>query len=245
MRLRHIYILFIVLAAAIVSPARGAATTGDSDDYVRMSAKAARFFEHGEWLNAQAMYTLMLDRRPTDADVYAHAIVANAMESDTAGVMRLLEQSMMHNVPIDSLLHKVGYVGTTADAPQMYENLLHAVADHFPWLRRSMNLHLLEYYNFRDNGAEMVRYANMMLAGMPDNPRFNAILARGYMLTGDYDRAVQTWQKMLELAPESYDVLLDIGNYYVAADDPAAARPYLERAQAIRPTPYVAALLAR
>lgn len=243
--------LFVIalVGAIMATPCLHAATATDAADqadadYRRMATKAARFFNEGEWLNANAMYTLMLDQRPDVASTYAHAVMTNVMLNDTAAVSRVIAQSMAHNVPIDTLLNDVHRLSTRAGIADLYERLLVSLRGQFPWMQRSLNSYLLKYYTYRDNGPEMVHYARLMLQGLPDSKEFNSILARGYMLTGQYDEAVKTWVHILAVHPEDYDTLLALGNYYAAAGNMRTARPYLELAQAKCPTPYVAKLLA-
>lgn len=240
-RIKTLIVAVVAMLAMTVLVSAGPA---DADaDYARTAAKAQRFFEQGEWLNANAMYLLMLDARPAEASTYSHAVISNIMAGDTAAVVRLLEQSMKHNVPIDTLLNNVQSLSTKAGISDLYERLLIALRGHFPWMQRGLNLYLLKYYDFRDNGPEMVHYATLMLNGKPGDLDFMRVLARGYMLQGQYDDAVKTWSDILEDHPDNYDTLIDLGNYLWTSGKQDDAIPYLQRAQAIRPTPYVDKLL--
>ena len=213
------------------------------DDYRRTERKAQRFFDDGEWQNANAMYMLMLDSDPGDHTTYAHAVMANVMLDDTAQVNMLMHQAMEHNVPIDSLLSTIDRLSTQAGHGTLYERLLLNMGDHFGWMQRSLDRHLLTYYDKRDNGPAMVRYALRMLDGSPDNTAFADILARGYMLTGRYDDAVHVWRGILTNHPDHYPTLLNLANYYIASGQNALAIPYLQTAYVLRPTPHVERLL--
>lgn len=234
-----------VLAAVMTAMAVYADTTGGEDSYEATATKARRFFENREWLNASAMYTLMLHSRPDVAENYGYAIVSNEMTSDTIAVRHLLEQSMVHNVPLDSVLNAVKSISINVGSPTHYEQLLYSVRRTYPWMSRSIDMYLMRYYVYRDNGPMMKEYALKMLAGMPDNTEFNRILARGCMLMGEFDEAVRVWKEILKTDPDNYDTLLDLGNYYMTEGDHSAARPYLEQACDMRPTPYVKALLEK
>jgi tetratricopeptide (TPR) repeat protein len=212
-------------------------------DYDRTAAKAARFFDNQEWLNANAMYLLMLDERPLEVDTYSHAIVANMMAADTTSMAAMLEMSMRNNVPFDSLLRSVQHVSMEVGSSDLYEQVLLTSRQHFSWLTRGINAYLLKYYDFRNNGPEIVRYAQIMLNGMPESVEFQRQLARGYMLSDKPEEALQTWLKILEANPEHYDTILDVGNYYEAIGDHASALPYLRRANAIHSTPYLTQLI--
>lgn len=219
-----------------------AAAKADAE-YNRIAAKAARFFDNSEWLNANAMYMLMLDERPLDVKTYSHAIVANIMSGDTVSMGNLLELSMRNNVPFDSLLYSVQHVSMQVGSSDLYEKVLLTSRDRFSWLSRGINAYLLKYYDFRNNGPEIIRYAKIMLAGMPDDVTFQRQLARGYMLDNQPDNALSVWLNVLQHNPEHYDTLLDVGMYYEETARHNKAVDYLQRAYDIRPTPYVQELL--
>ena len=147
---------------------------------------------------------------------------------------------MEHNVSMDSIFTDVQRVSTRLGVSHLYERLLLGAGKQFPYLQRSLNQYLLRYYVFRNNGAQMVRYASMMLERMPSSVPFRRILARGYMLQGKMEDAVTVWQDILRTDPDNLDSLLDLGNYYLSADNRTAALPYLQEAFRIHPTPYLA-----
>ena len=63
----------ILLAVLFVLPL---AAQGQTSSYERNARKAENFFAAREWLNATAMYTLMLHEDPRQSDVYAHALAS-------------------------------------------------------------------------------------------------------------------------------------------------------------------------
>ncbi|MCI5978038.1 MAG: tetratricopeptide repeat protein [Bacteroidales bacterium] len=232
----------LTLTAAAV-PAPQSATTPDSSAYARTLRKALRFMDDGEWLNASAMFTIMLEQRPEEVSNYSNAIVTDAMLGDTLAVSRLLETSMEHNVSMDSIFTDVQRVSTRLGVSHLYERVLLGAGKQFSYLQRSLNQYLLRYYVFRNNGPEMVRYARIMLERMPASVPFRRILARGYMLQGKMDDAAAVWQDILRSDPDNLDTLLDLGNYYHALGRAADAEPYLRAAYRLHPTPYLASLL--
>ena len=214
-------------------------TFAQSEDYNRISAKATRFFDNQEWLNANAMYLLMLDERPLEISTYSHSIVANMMVNDTTSMVDMLELSMRNNVPFDSLLNSVQHVSMQVGSSDLYEQVLLTSRQHFSWLSRGINAYLLKYYDFRNNGPEIIRYAKIMLAGMPDDVTFQRQLARGYMLNDQPLYALEVWFDVLEKNPDDYDTLIDIATYYENTNEHDRALTYWQRAYILRPTPYV------
>lgn len=212
--------------------------------YQRTERKALRFRDDAEWLNASAMFTLMIDARPYVASNYANAVIANTMSGDTAAVVRIMELGMTNNVPMDTIFADVQRISTRLGISYLYEDLLINSAQHFPWLQRSLNSYLLKYYTFRNNGPQMVRYARIMLAGMPDSIDFQRILAKGYMLSNNMADAITVWRQILADHPDNLDTLLDLGNYYITIGAMAKAKPYLDLAYRLHPTPYLKNLLA-
>ena len=88
----------------------------------------------------------------------------------------------------------------------------------------------------RRDGDATVVYATRMLDGLPDSREFLAALARVHMYRGDLDSAAAVWRRLLELYTDDYDTLLLLG-CYLRPRDPAAGRPLLDRAAALRPSP--------
>ena len=215
---------------------------GASDRYATLATRAARSYGWGEWSSAAAMYELMLDMCPDSAAVYTRAIVASCLIPDTTASVDLLSRAMTHGQPLDSVLAGVrSECYALGDAP-LYADYLHRLRRQMPWMRRALDHELLRYHDLRRDGPATVAYATVMLDGLPDSREFLAALARGHMYSGDLAAASGIWRRLLDLYPDDYDTLLLLGNY-LAQHDPTAARPYLERAAAIRPAPALDALL--
>lgn len=226
-------LIYIICVTCVAAPA----------DYASLKIRADRFFNNNEWASAAAYYTFMLEERPEIADTYGRAIVSCMMGGDTIRPHKLLTDAMAHKVPLDSILSNVRYYAFAKDSADFYPRFLISTARKEPWLARPIDASLLKYYEQRNDGSMITKYARIMLAGMPDSPRFLFSLARGYMLTGDYSKAVETWQRILQSDPDNYDALLQLGAYYKADGNLSAAIPFFERAYSIRHTPYVESIL--
>ena len=241
----------IAVAAVMVAAVGTAVEVAAVNPYPQLEAKARRFFAHGEWASASAIYDLMLEERPEVPTTYGEAIVSNAMRGDTAAQMRLMSVALDHQVPFDSVFSQVKQWSFHLGKSHLYENFLKETRKAYPWMRRTIDGNLLKYFAFRRDGAEMVNYARLMLDGAPQNISFLHTLAWGYMLTGNDAEGVAAYERILEIDSNDFDALVALGNWY--ANTAAMAAPesapkaigYLERAYSCRPTPFIAALLAR
>lgn len=233
----------VVMAVGAAARRPGLTVAGDDDGYRRLAEKSVRFFDNREWLNAQAMYTLMLERQPRRATVYAHAMVADVMTGDTVAAVTAIQRAMDHGVPLDSLLGDVRDISLGIGHATLYETLLLRAADAYPWLKRGLDSYLLDYYDFRNNGPMLVQYARRLLTATPYNLRYSRLLARGYMLNDKPELAADVWRNILSRHPDNYDTLLDLGNYYLQTGRRADALPLLRRAAAINSTPYLQSVI--
>lgn len=232
-------VVYIVLLSLLGCAFNTKASTEDSAAFDRLERKAARFFENAEWPNANAMYVLMLDQRPQDRNIYSAAIVSNIMAGDTARALDLIPRALSNLIPIDTVLTEVQRTSFSIGRGDLYENFLLKTRSEYPWYSRVINNYLLNYYDFRDNGPELVKYATIMLGGLPNDRRFLRLLARGQLLSGHILQAVETWHKIATFYPTDYDNLLDLANYYATVGDTSNAVEWFRRADAIRSTPYV------
>ena len=217
---------------------------GAVNPYPTLKAKAERFFDHQEWASASAMFDLMLEEHPDTPRTYGQAIVANGMLGETTGQNRLMTMALDNHIPFDSVFSNVKEWSFHIGQPTLFENFLKDTRTAHPWMRRTIDGQLLKYYSFRRNGAEMIAYSNIMLAGAPDNIGFLTQLGEGYMLTGATAQGIDIYKKILSLHPDNYNALIVLGNWY--AQHPESrdkALPYLQRADSLRPTPYVTALI--
>lgn len=220
-------------------------TASAGDRYSLAAERAARAYNGREWSSAAVLYEIMLDMRPDSLDTYARAIVANRQVPDTAAAVDLMERAMGHGLGLADVLTEVRAQSFAIGRGDSYGDYLMQLREAMPWMRRALDNELLEYYTFRNDGPMMVRYARIMLAGLPESAEYRALLARGYLLSGDEQQAVDTWKAMLQTDPDDYTALLNLGNYYAIAGDNTEAAAWLRRAQQVRPTPYVEATLQR
>lgn len=255
---KNILLLFIVAITGVTLTAQ--------TPYSRLELKADRFFEQKEWSQAAATYYQMLEVRPDVAATYGKAIVANAVKGDTIAEMDLMVRALNAKIPFDSVLSRVRMTSFQLGKSNLYGDFLLRVKDAYPWMRRPIDNYLLRYYIYRQDGVKMIEYSQMMLQGDPSNIQFLSSLAQGAMLCGNFDEGIRAYETILSVAPDDYDSLLALGNYYyienrVAVEAQAKdekqlmrmlstgpyaekALSYLSRANSLRPTPYVTSQIA-
>ena len=209
------------------------------NEYDQIESKARRFFDNREWASANAMYLLMLEEKPDIAGTYAHAVVAEMMLGDSLQALEMIPRSMENKVPFDSLLTKVRDVSFSIGKGNLYEDYLLKIKAKYDWLSRVADNYLMHYYAFRQNGPQLIAYAEMMLAGLPDNLTFLRMLAYGELIDGNTDGAIGTWKKIIELYPDDYDTILDLANCYEALGVNNEAQVWWKKAAAIKETPYI------
>lgn len=237
----------ILLALALLI---GSTSHSLANDYNELALKAQRFYQQKEWASASAMYTLMLDINPHVAPVYGEAIVAAGMRKVPDQQLALMQQALKYHVPFDSVFTAVEQASFGIGQTNLYEDFLLLTKHHYKWLTRTIDGYLLSYYTFRRNPEGMISYSQTMLQGLPDDQNFLSTLAQGYLISGDYQKATDTYARILAINPDNYDALLYLGNYYAdngANSDPDTALQaisYLERAANIRLTPYVESRIA-
>lgn len=216
------------------------ASAGETD---ALRTKAARYVAQGEWLNASAIYWLILDQTPDDTDIYADAMVSNTLSGDTTAAISLIHDAMDNLVNADTLFSRIRTRAFTLGHPGIYQDLLIRARDNFPWMTRMVDRSLLEYYDYRNDGPQMVAYADKMLQGFPENVTYMRIKARGTLLCGNGHEAAEIWRHILDLTPDNYDTLIDLSAYLITTGNRDAATPYIQRAITIRSTPYLQSLL--
>lgn len=225
-------LLIVLLCSCVASYA--------TDRYEMLSQRAERSFQWEEWSSAAALYELMLQQKPDSLSTYSRAIVANQMIPDTAATVDLLERAMSHGIGLEEVLEAVRTTDFSIGQGDLYGRYLLQLRTQIPWMKRGLDHQLLKYYTFRHDGPMIVKYATDMLAGLPESTEYLSYLAKGYLLSNNDAKAVETWKKILEIDSGNYAALLELGNYYMLKGNDAEARPYLEQAQAIHPTPFVA-----
>ncbi|MDE7154631.1 MAG: hypothetical protein K2O00_09370 [Muribaculaceae bacterium] len=239
--------LLLLLSLLLTVPATLA---DESNDYNMLAKKEQMFYNAREWRGAAAMLSLMIEQRPTLPRLYARAIISSAMTDDSAAAVALLDLAMKNKVPFDSVFTNVKTESFTLGRSDLYENFLIDVKDTHPWLLRTIDNYLLDYYCFRRDGAKMVEFSKIMLEGLPDNTDFLSILAEGYLLKGETEKAMLTFRQVLYFNPSDYNATLYLANYYfnrwvqtLNADDQRNAHRFLTHANELKPTPFVTARL--
>lgn len=206
--------------------------------------RADRAFSAREWASAQALYMLEADRTPAQARPYGRIVVAALMAGDTSCTISQIERAMAHGVPLDSVLSVVETESMTLGQGDMYAGELHRIENSLPYLRRPVQARLLNYYTFRNDPENIIRYSQLLLRGLPDSPRYLNSLAYGYTLAGDNAAAIATWEKTLKADPDNIEALVSLGNALFDIDQ-ASALTYLRRAYSLRPSDYLLRLLNR
>lgn len=209
-------------------------------DYAVISAKAERFFKYKEWANAAAMYELMIEDSASVAMNYANAIVVAGMRNLPDYQMSVFERSQSKLVPMAQVLQGVRQVSFSLGEAGLYERFLHLLLERQPWLGRSIDRQLLDYYLFRRDADGIVRMSRLMLSTAPENTGYLNSLADGLMLQGKYEECADVCRKILVLDPDNITALLALGNYLLLSRQPDEALPYLNRANRIAPSPDLA-----
>lgn len=246
--MRHLKAIILFIAATIACPASAGATDAA---YLILQTKAERFLKQREWASAAAMYGLMVDSKPAIAANYGKLVVSETLAGDTLGVISTMRGALDHGVAFDSIYNEVRTVSFSFGKTDLYEQFLKRVKGGFPWLKRSIDAYLLDYYIFRRNGAEMVSTGQRLLEGMEGNINFLTAIAEGYLIEGKADESMATFRQILEYDPSNINALLYLGNFYAERafsdegtfEDRELALTCLLRAQANNPTPYVSNLI--
>lgn len=208
MKLKNRYIGIVMVVIATVFSAM--ATT----DYAVLEGKAQRFFDHSEWPSASAMYELMLAQQPKNISVYSRAIVAAGMVNDTAKQVSLLERTENNAIPFDSIFSGVLRVSTNLGETTTYTSFMNLVKIKQPWLVRTIDVRLLDFYTFRSDADNMIITADALLKVTPDNVKFLTDKGLGYTLKGDYINSMDCYRKVLEYDKDNINALLNLGNYH-------------------------------
>lgn len=210
---------------------------GATGRYESLRVRADRSYGWREWASAAAMYELMLDICPDSARTYSRAIVATCLVPDTVAGPDLLQRAMAHGIALDDVLRRVRAESYDIGEPALYGSLLQRLQTVMPWMSRAIDHELLRHYLERGDGPNTVRYARVMLDGLPDSREFLSALARGYLTQDMTEEAADVWRRILELYPDDYETLLYLANYHILGGRPDEARPYITRARQIRDTP--------
>ncbi|MBD5183167.1 MAG: tetratricopeptide repeat protein [Bacteroidales bacterium] len=232
--------LILPLLIAVVLPHGVSAAQGVDSALV---AKAHLAMEQHQWANAQALYLLLEDKNPDYAEAYTGHIVASEMRGQSDFAVETLERAISAGVAPDSILNPFRSAVRALGQPHLYPQLLQQAAQKLPYMSRVFDARLLDYYSFRRNSTATIEYARKLLAGLPTDTRFLLTLAQAEMDAGNMGAATDAWERVLAADPSNFDALVALGNYLVLNKEGSKARPYLQRAYSIKPTPYVARLL--
>lgn len=207
--------------------------------------KAERFYKQHEWASASAMYYLLIDEHPENASYYGRAIVSDGMRKDTAAQMQTMRLALDHHLTFDTLFSQVESESMQLGEACVYERFLLLLKEREPWMTRAVDARLMNYYAFRHYPEASVRYAETILSGMPDDEQALYILAQGYLGEGDMAEAMTVYERIIRINPRSYTALLYLGNAAADAGDNSKALEHLKKAEQIKSTPYVTALIKR
>ncbi len=229
------------LFLALVALAVAAGARGEKPTFEQLAVKASRFIEFKEWASAQAMLQLMVDESPYDPAVTGKAIAVAGLRCDSTEQLRLFQTAVRNRQPFEKVFNAVETESFSLARSDVYEKFLLMIARREPWVARNIDSYLLKYYVYRCDGPGMIAYADRMLSGLPDNITFLHDKARGYMLTGDFEAAMDVYRRILVIDPDNADALLALAYYNESKGDRSAALSYLERAYSVLSTPYIAA----
>ena len=144
-------LLSVIMATAVAA----AALAGTPDS--TLVRQAERAWDSGEYAAAQALYTLVADRNPSDAGATARMIVAGAIRGDSAMASKTVERALSNAVNLDTLLEAVRRDCYSCSIAPYYPQLLATLGEKMPWLLRPLRLRLLDHSMRR--GATPQRHA--------------------------------------------------------------------------------------
>lgn len=204
-----------------------------------LAQKATRAFLERDWPSAQAHYILQCNDNPTDSVAVARLIVSDCALGDTVAAVDALANAMTAGASIDKILLELNSQSFLVGDSDVYINFMLAAQKMEPWMQRAIEARILPYYEFRDNGPEIIRYSLKMLSGLPQSVKYLHSLAKGYVLTGETPSAAETWKEILNIDPDDFTSLISLGNYYFNNGVDDLAQIYLSKAFDLKPTPFV------
>lgn len=223
------YILAMLLAV-------GAYCSGDDS----LSRRADRAFYAGEWASAQALYALVTDAAPDNTGAHARMMTAALMRGDSTAVPVAVERALASGVTLGALLDSLRTDLRMASGYNLYPVALEGIAADKPYLLRPITDRLLDYYSERRDGAMMVRCAQLLLAGLPDSPRYLDSLAWGLLYLGRRDEAEAAWRRALAADPDNAQIIISLATLLGNTPESTAL---LHRADSISPSPAIKARL--
>lgn len=203
-----------------------------------MLAKARRAYANSEWASADALYGVYASRsselRP---EAFSRMIVAEGALGDSVKSVETLRTALNAEIPQKELLAAFRSEAFAAGMPELFPQILIKAKTAMPWLSRPFDAELLDYFRFRNNPAETIIYARKMIAGLPENTSYRMILADALVMEGREEEAEAEYLHILEIDPDNFDALVTLGTRALSQGRTEAARDYLTRARALRPTP--------
>ena len=154
-------LLSVIMATAVAA----AALAGTPDS--TLVRQAERAWDSGEYAAAQALYTLVADRNPSDAGATARMIVAGAIRGDSAMASKTVERALSNAVNLDTLLEAVRRDCYSCSIAPYYPQLLATLGEKMPWLLRPLRLRLLDHSMRRGDNASAACYARLLLLASP------------------------------------------------------------------------------
>lgn len=237
-------VLLIAVAFSVVCLPLRAETS-----FSKLKEKAERFYAYQEWDSALAMYELMLMQQPSDLPTLSLAIALYGLKGEEEKQLQLVELSQQKGIALNDLFSTVKKEAFRLGKPEIYENLLLKIKEKQPWLKRSINLQLIKYYDSRNNAPKMISISDSLLAVNPDDVYTLSIKARGHILLSEIEPGVAAYRKILELDKDNMEALLNIGivsynevkQKRLPLDSPTAveARSCLQRAYSLKPTQFL------
>lgn len=227
----------IIIAILALSISAGSAMPSTPDNST--AARAGRFFSYREWINAGALYTMLLGDDPTNTLFCSRAIVAAGMLGDTVQQTTLTTAALDARMPVDSLFTAVERTSFSVGQTSLYEEYLMRIKRAEPWLSRIIDGYLMRYYTYRRNPRGMIDFSLIMLQGNPESEPFLYTLAQGYLINGQTDQAVDVYRHIVSLNPKALEAILYLANYYDSADNHTEALIYFRQAALLQPTPFI------
>lgn len=177
------------------------------------------------------------------------ALALYGLKGDEEKQIQLVELSQQKGIALNNLFENVKTEAFRLGKPDIYENLLLKIKEKQPWLKRSINLQLIKYYDSRNNAPKMISISDSLLTVNPDDIYTLSIKARGHILLSEIEPGVSAYRQILELDKDNMEALLNIGivrynevkQKQLPLDSPTAAeaRSCLQQAYSQKPTQFL------
>lgn len=206
---------------------------------VQTAARADRAYQAREWVGANALYMLLLEREPDNPRTYSRVIITADLGGQPDVAPSILERALARSITLDDVLKPLCDDAMALGEAGRYEQFLLRCRSALPWLSRALDARLLDYYTDRRDAEAMVTYSRKLLVGLPDNTDYLNVLASGLLMQGRTVDAVAVWEHILEIDGDNLDALLNLGSYEKDFGDASRGRELLKKACQLKPTPYL------